>query len=98
MHVELLRGAEADLLELYVRLEEARTGLGERFYRSLDLALGRLRNHPEMAPVYRGSYRRLVLRPFGFGIFYAIESDRVMVGAILDLRQNPESIERRLSR
>ncbi len=30
MRVELLRGAEADLLELYVRLEEARSGLGER--------------------------------------------------------------------
>ena len=50
-----------------------------------------------MAPVYRGSYCRLVLKLFGFGIFYAVGSDRVMVGAILDLRQNPESIERRLS-
>ncbi|HCP91334.1 MAG TPA: hypothetical protein DIT76_04700 [Spartobacteria bacterium] len=98
MHVELLRGAEADLLEVYVRLEEVRPGLGERFYRTLDAAFERLPNYPEMAPVYRGVYRRLVLRPFGFGIFYAIESDRLMVGAILDLRQDPESIERRLSR
>jgi plasmid stabilization system protein ParE len=97
MHVELLRGAEADLLELYVRLEEIRPGLGERFYRMLDAAFKRLRTHPEMAPVYRGSYRRLVLRPFGFSVFYAIERDRLMIGAILDLRQDPASIDRRVS-
>lgn len=65
MRVELLQGAEADLLEAYVWLEEQRAGLGERFYRTLDFALERLRLHPEMAPVYRGAYRRLVLRPFG---------------------------------
>ena len=35
MQVELLRGAEADLLENYVRFEESREGLGDRFYRRL---------------------------------------------------------------
>src|SRR5947209_6758551 len=98
MRIELLRGAEADLLENYVRLEELRAGLGDRFYRTLDFALERLRQYPEIAPVYRGPYRRLVLRPFGFGVFYSIEGDRLMVGAILDLRQDPLSIGRRLSR
>ena len=81
-----------------MRLEDARAGLGERFYRTLDLALERLRQHPELAPVYRGSSRRLVLKPFGLGVFYAIEGDRLMVGAILDLRQDPQSIQRRLAR
>jgi len=98
MRVELLQGAEADLLEAYVRLEEQRPGLGERFYRTLDFALERLRRHPEMAPVYMGAYRRLVLRSFGFGVFYTIAGDRLMVGSILDLRQDPEAIARRLSR
>jgi plasmid stabilization system protein ParE len=96
MRVELLQGAEADLLEAYVRLEEQRTGLGERFYRTLDFALERMRQHPQMAPVYLGDYRRPVLRPFGFGVFYTITGARVMVGAILDLRQDPEAIARRL--
>jgi hypothetical protein len=47
---------------------------------------------------YRGKLRRLVLRPFGFGVFYAIEGERLMVGALLDLRQAPDAIERRLER
>lgn len=97
MRVKLLRGAEADLLEIYLRLEQYRDGLGERFYHILDRALERLRQNPEIAPPYRGVYRRLVLRTFGIGVFYSIEGDRLMVGAILDLRQSPESIERRLS-
>jgi hypothetical protein len=66
MRVELLRGSEPDLLENYVRLEGLRPGLGDRFYRMLDLALARLRQFPESAPVYQGAYRRLILRPFLF--------------------------------
>jgi|SRR5437667_6595186 len=96
MRVELLRGAEADLLEHYVRLEELSQGLGDRFYRAIDYALERIRQFPEIAPVYQSPYRRLVVRPFGCGIFYSIEGERVMVGAILDLRQDPTSIRRRL--
>jgi hypothetical protein len=97
MRVELLRGSEPDLLENYVRLEGLRPGLGDRFYRMLDLALARLRQFPESAPGYQGAYRRLILRPFHLGVFYSIEGDRVMVGAILDLRQDPRSIRQRLS-
>jgi hypothetical protein len=52
MRVELLQGAEADLLEAYIRLEEHGTGGGERFYRALDAALERLRTYPAMAPIY----------------------------------------------
>jgi len=96
MQVALLRGAEADLLENYVRLEELRPGLGDRFYGTIDYALERIRQFPEIAPIYHGRYRRLVIRPFGCGIFYSLEQNRVMVGAILDLRQDPESIRRRL--
>jgi plasmid stabilization system protein ParE len=96
MRIELLQGAEADLLELYIRLEERREGAGERYYAALDAALERLRMFPAMAPMYRATYRRLVLRPFDLGVFFTIAGERVMVGAILDLRQDPEAINRRL--
>ena len=56
MGVELLRGAEADLLESYVRFEDTSSGLGDRFYQTLDLALEGMRKHPEIAPIYRGAY------------------------------------------
>ncbi len=36
MQVVLLRGAEADLLELYVRAEEKQIGAGDRLYGMVD--------------------------------------------------------------
>ncbi len=96
MEVVLLRGAEADLLELYVRAEEKQIGAGDRLYGMVDGALTHLRKNPEIAPVYRGVYRRLVLPAFGIGIFYSVEAERLMIGALLDLRQDPKSSERRL--
>jgi plasmid stabilization system protein ParE len=98
MRIELLRGAEADLLEHFIRCEERSIGRGDRLYESVDRALELLRQQPEMAPVYRGNVRRLVLRPFDLGVFYSIEGERLMIGAILDLRQGPDAIERRLQR
>jgi plasmid stabilization system protein ParE len=72
-------------------------GHGEVFLRHLDLALGRLRAFPEIAPVFHGSYRRLLVHGFPFGIFYTIEGRRMIVAGILDLRQDAENIRRRLS-
>ena len=80
----------------YVRFEELGEGLGDRFYRTIDYVLERIRQFPQIAPVYEGPYRRLVVRAFGYGIFYTVEGERVMVGAILDLRQDPDSIRSRL--
>ena len=47
MRVELLRGAEADLLESFIRLEELQLGLGDRFYRCRDRFLGAQLGYPE---------------------------------------------------
>ena len=62
----------------------------------LDACLGPLSEHPESAPIFEGGTRRLVMRGYPFGIFFAVEGGRLMVQAILDLRQSPESIRRRL--
>ena len=50
-----------------------------------------------IARVYRGACRRLVLRRFGLEVFYTLESERIMVGATLDLHQESGSNRRRLS-
>lgn len=64
--------------------------------RQLDAALGLLRTHPEIAPVYAGPYRRLLVRDFPYGIFYQAQANRIVVVAIMDLRQDPKSIRRKL--
>jgi plasmid stabilization system protein ParE len=64
--------------------------------RQLDVAFTLLREHPEIAPVYMGPYRRMLIRNFPYGIFYQAQPKRLVVAAILDLRQNPTSLRRRL--
>ena len=47
--------------------------------------------------LYRGRYRRLLIPRYPFGIFYVVESNRIVVHAVPDLRQDPEKIRERFS-
>lgn len=91
-----LFSADADIQTAYEFYEEYQSGRGEIFLRHLDAAFGRLRVSPEIAPFFHRAYRRLLVGNFPYGIFYTIEGRRVIVNGVLDLRQDPESIRRRL--
>lgn len=94
--VILLAGAEHDSVDIFARLEARDPNAADAFYGRLDESLGQLSEHPESAPIFEGDIRRLVMRGYPFGIFFTVESGRLMIQAILDLRQSPESIRRRL--
>jgi hypothetical protein len=66
------------------------------FMRQLDGTLVVLRRHPEIAPVYAPPYRRMLMREFPCGVFYEAQPSRTVVAAIMDLRQAPQAIRRRL--
>lgn len=88
--IVLLQGAQSDLLSIYA-------SQGERVYARVDQALGILRAFPEAGPIlFAGTIRRLVVTKTMLGIFFSITGSRVLVGAILDLRQSSESIRKRL--
>ncbi|MFT5467196.1 MAG: plasmid stabilization system protein ParE [Verrucomicrobiales bacterium] len=91
------QGATSDLQEVYERLEERREGLGEEILTELDGKIGLLKLFPEMAKRYTRRVRRLLFsRRRDFGLFYAINGRRLIVVAVADLRQDPESIARLL--
>lgn len=69
---------------------------GDVFYDAVDRAIERLRRFPASGPIYEAPVRRLVIRGTPLGLFYGIHGRRLAIVAILDLRQNPESISRRL--
>jgi toxin ParE1/3/4 len=92
----LLHQADQDIQKAFNRYEELQVGRGEVFMRHLDGALSLLRLHPEMAPVFGNRYRRMLMRDFPYGIFYEVQSRRIVVGAIMDLRQAPETIRQKL--
>jgi hypothetical protein len=63
---------------------------------AVDAYLARIAAFPEIAPLYFERVRRQVMQRFPFGIFYEPYTSRIVVIAILDLRQDPAGIERRL--
>lgn len=83
--IVLLQGAQVDTLHYFARF-------GDRFYDRLNHSLGLLAKNPEMGPIFRDSFRRLLIPKTPLGIFYSIEGTRIMIGAITDLTQDPKRI------
>src|SRR5262245_14090099 len=94
--IELLSGADADLQEIFNKFEEYREGFGIEFFLAVDAYLARMGAFPEIAPRYIENVRRQVMQDFPYGIFYQVFPTRILVTAILDLRQDPEKIRQRL--
>ncbi|MAS91655.1 MAG: hypothetical protein CMO55_00540 [Verrucomicrobiales bacterium] len=69
---------------------------GNSFYQTVDTVLEQLRNHPESGPIFEEPVRRILIPSSPFGLFYAIHGSRIAVVALLDLRQDPKAIRRRL--
>jgi len=93
-----LLSAETDIQAAYEFHEDYQAGRGDVFMNHLDVALGHLRAFPEIAPVFHGTYRRLLVHGFPFGVFYTIEGRRIIVSGVMDLRQAPGVIRRRLGK
>jgi hypothetical protein len=98
LHIAFLSGADADLQEAFNRFEDYREGFGVEFITAVDAYLTRISVFPEIAPVYLPPVRRQVMQRFPYGIFYEPQPTRVLVLAILDLRQDETQIHRRLQR
>ena len=96
IEVIFLAGAEADVQALYEEREGFREGAGNRFLRELDRCAGLLRRYPRIGRHHRGVHRKLLVPDHPYGVFYSVEVSRVIIVAVLDLRQDPKAIEKRL--
>jgi plasmid stabilization system protein ParE len=96
--IEVIRlaGAEADIQAAYERLEDVREGAGDRFLRELDRSASLVARYPSIGRRHRGPFRKLLVSGYPYGVFYAVQPSRVVVVAVLDLRQDPEAIDKRL--
>jgi plasmid stabilization system protein ParE len=70
-------------------------GLGERFDQAVRDAERQLLVFPNSAPHFRGPYRRKILHGFEHGIFYQVVGQRIVIAAIVSLRQDPDAILKR---
>lgn len=96
MKIVIQSSALADLASGFEFYEGNEPGLGIYFLDSLYSDIDSLQLYAGIHVVHFGKYYRLLSKRFPYGIYYHIHEDRVIVRAVLDLRQDPERIKRRL--
>jgi plasmid stabilization system protein ParE len=94
MDIVWLAAAERDLMHLYDRAELSQGG--DQLLENVRRSTENLRAFPFIAPAFADRIRRLVLVGRSLGVFYCVEGARVMVLRVLDLRQEPGTIRRKL--
>jgi plasmid stabilization system protein ParE len=95
MQVEILGEAEQDLVDGARFYEAQEPGLGEYFLDSLFSDVDSLQLYAGIHPVQRG-YHRLLSKRFPYAVYYRLQGSVAQVWAILDCRQDPEKIVKRL--
>ena len=98
VQVQIARSAETDLLEGYVFYEQQQAGIGDYFLDSLFADIDALALYAGVHPKPDGRLHRALAKRFPFAIYYGLEGDVATVVAVLDCRQNPDSITQRLER
>ncbi len=94
--VTFLAGADRDVFEIFARIEARNPEAADTFLQGVADSVRQLGEHPESGSAFVAPFRRLLMRGFPFGIFYSVVGERLFVQAVLDLRQSPEAIRRRL--
>jgi plasmid stabilization system protein ParE len=92
MRIRLLPEAERDLEIGADFYESQQAGLGTYFNDCLASDIESLRLYAGIHEQYRGFFRSLAKR-FPFSIYYKLNVDTVEIYAVLDARQEPQTID-----
>ncbi len=96
MKIVIQSSALADLADGFDFYEWNEPGLGGYFLDSLYSDIDSLQLCAGIHMVHFGKYHRLLSKRFPYGIYYQIKENSILVRAVLDLRQDPEWIKRRM--
>lgn len=96
MRLRIARSAEADLLDGFAFYEGQQRGIGSYFLDSLYADIDSLALYAGIHPKPFGHLHRALAKRFPFAIYYDLQGELITVVAVLDCRQNPASIGKRL--
>jgi len=95
MKIKILEEAEKDIAIGMSFYESQKDGLGKYFLDSIVSDIESLHIYAGIHVVI-ADYFRLLSKRFPFSIYYKIDDDVIYIYAILDCRQNPSRVEKRL--
>lgn len=88
--------AEAELIEAAKFYEGRSPGLGHRFLREFDAAIGEIQSFPKRWAVIEGCFRCYTMRRFPFGIYYQASDDELHVLVVKHHSRHPDYWRHRL--
>jgi ParE toxin of type II toxin-antitoxin system, parDE len=75
--------------DAYVWYEKQRDGLGEEFFKELDLFFNKIRLHPEHFSKIKRSIRQAALKRFPYVIVFELIKTEVVVFAVFHTKRSP---------
>ena len=96
MKIRISSAANRDLIEGYHFYENQKENLGTYFLDSLFSDIDSLEIYAGIHPVFFGRYYRLLSKRFPFAVYYRLNTDEILVYAVLDCRRDPAWIRDRL--
>ena len=87
--VRLRPEAEQDLAAAASWYEERQANLGGEFLDEFLAVLQRISENPTMYPIVHRSTHRAITNRFPFGVYFRIESDEVVILAVMHGSRNP---------
>lgn len=89
MRLEFHPQALAEFDEAARYYEERQSGLGVRFYASVETTLRNIVATPMQWPVLAQDVRRCLTRVFPYAVLYTVEPEYVLVVAVMHCHQKP---------
>ncbi len=94
--IRILEAARLDLIAGYWFYEKQAQGIGRYFLDTLYSDIESLRISAGIHVVCFDKYHRLLSKRFPWSVYYRMESDEILIYAVIDNRRNPDLIEKRL--
>jgi plasmid stabilization system protein ParE len=88
--LEILASAAFEMDAAFAWYEQRQAGLGTDFLRACDAAFSGIARVPEAYREIRPQVRRALLRRFPYMVFFRASSERVVVLAVVHVRQSPD--------
>jgi plasmid stabilization system protein ParE len=85
--------AQINIREAAAWYEQRETGLGQRFVGEIRQSLKTISMTPLRFPLLENGVRRLLLHLFPYAVYFIVESDRVIVIAVLHQHRAPQTWE-----
>jgi len=96
MKIEFLSMAKQDLRTGFQFYDNKEPGLGMYFLESLYSDIDSLKIFAGIHEIHFEKYHRALSKRFPYAIYYTVSGEIVKIYAVIDCRQNPQSIKERL--